>query len=118
MTADEFAKQLKATASNPEEMWLYVAMLVFFPVALAMLLMRMLNKGASSMLAQSISNSRQQFIYDNQLKALQDQQQLKMQQEYKAYMAQREKRLLAYEKKVKALAPPETSAPVPDAPAQ
>ena len=117
MTADEFAKQLKETASNPEEVWVYVAMVVFLPLALAMLLWRGLNKGASAMLAQSISNSRELFIYNNQVKERQDQQQLQMQLAYNAYLVHREKRLLAYENKVKALAPPETSAPAAGAPA-
>ena len=117
MTADEFAKQLKETASNPEEIWVYVAMVLFFPLALAMLLWRGLNQGASAMLAQSISNSRELFIYHNQVKERQDQHQLQMQLAYKAYLAEREKRLLAYENKVKALAPPETSAPAAGAPA-
>ena len=41
----------------------------------------------------------------------------KMQQEYQVYLVQREKRLQAYEKKIRASTPPETSVPALDAPA-
>ncbi len=117
MTADEIAKQLKETASNPEEMWVYAAAVVFFPVALAMLLWRGLNKGFEAMWSQAMSNSRQQLRYDNMVKEQQDQHMQKMQMEYQVYLAQREERLQAYEKKIKASTPPETSIPALDAPA-
>ena len=115
MTADEIAKQLKETASNPEEMWVYAAAVVFFPVALAMLLWRGLNKGFDAMWSQALSNTRQQLRYDNMVKEQQDQHMQKMQLEYQVYLAQREKRLQAYEKKIKASRPPETSVPALDA---
>ncbi|NBX56281.1 MAG: hypothetical protein EBT70_14710 [Betaproteobacteria bacterium] len=118
MTAEEFAKELRATASNPEEMWLYAAMLLFFPIALAMILWRSLNKGAGLMFDQAISNTRQQLIYDNRIKELHDRQLLQSQQDYKIYLVQREKRLQAYEKlKASQPAAPDTSAPALDAPA-
>ena len=117
MTAEEFAKQLKETASNPEEMWLYAAAVIFFPLALAMLLWRGLNKGFDAMWAQAISNGREQMRYDNMVKEQQDRHMQKMQQEYQVYLVQREKRLQAYEKKIKASTPPETSVPALDAPA-
>jgi hypothetical protein len=117
MTAEEFAKQLKETTSNPEEMWLYAAAVIFFPLALAMLLWRGLNKGFDAMWAQAISNGREQMRYDNMIKEQQDRHMQKMQMEYQVYLAQREKRLQAYEKKIKASTPPETSVPALDAPA-
>jgi hypothetical protein len=117
MTAEEFAKQLKATAANPEEMWVYAAAVVFFPLALAMLLWRGLNKGFEAMWTQAVSNTRQQFLYDNMVKEQQDRHMQKMQQEYQVYLVQREKRLQAYEKKIRASTPPETSVPALDAPA-
>ena len=117
MTAEEFAKQLKETASNPEEMWLYAAAVIFFPLALAMLLWRGLNKGFDAMWAQAISNGREQMRYDNMVKEQQDRHMQKMQLEYQVYLVQREKRLQAYEKKIRASTPPETSVPALDAPA-
>ena len=117
MTAEEFAKQLKETTSNPEEMWLYAAAVVFFPLALAMLLWRGMNKGFDAMWAQALSNGREQMRYDNMVKEQQDRHMQKMQQEYQVYLVQREKRLQAYEKKIRASTPPETSVPALDAPA-
>jgi hypothetical protein len=116
MTAEEFAKQLKETASNPEEMWIYAAAVVLFPLALAMLLWRGLNKGFNAMWAQAVSNTREQLRYDNMIKEQQDLHMQKMQKEYQVYLAQREKRLQAYEKKIRASTPPETSVPALDAP--
>jgi hypothetical protein len=117
MTAEEFAKQLKETAANPEEMWVYAAAVVFFPLALAMLLFRALNKGFDAMWSQALSNTREQMRYDNMVKEQQDRHMQKMQQEYQVYLVQREKRLQAYEKKIRASTPPETSVPALDAPA-
>ena len=118
MNAQEFAKLLKENASDSDNLWLLVASIVFFPLMLAWMLWRLVNKGADAFLTQAISNSKQQFMYDNQVKELQDRHQQQMKLEYKQYMAQREKRLQAYDK-LKAsqpIAAPDTSAPALDAP--
>lgn len=118
MNAKDFTKYLQDSSSNPETLWLMVASVVFFPLMLAWMLWRLVNKGAEAFLTQAVSNARQQFIYDNQVKELQDRHQQQMKLEYKQYMAQREKRLVAYEKLKALQAPvPDTSAPAPDAPA-
>jgi hypothetical protein len=70
------------------------------------------------MWAQAISNTREQMRYDNLVKEQQDRHMQKMQLEYQVYLAQREKRLQAYERKIRASTPPETSLPALDAPAQ
>ena len=117
MNAQDFAKQLKEATKDPEELWFFAAVVVFFPLALAMMLWRGLNKGFEAMWAQAISNTRQQFLYDNMIKEQQDQHMQKMQLEYQMYLVQREKRLQAYEKKIRASTPPDTSAPALAAPA-
>ena len=117
MNAQDFANQLKEATKDTEELWFYAAVVVFFPLALAMMLWRGLNKGFDAWWAQAISNTQQQFLYDNMIKEQQDRHMQKMQQEYQAYLVQREKRLQAYEKKIRASTPPETSAPALAAPA-
>lgn len=117
MNAQDIAQQLKEATKDPEELWFYAAVVVFFPLALAMMLWRGLNKGFEAWWQQAISNSRQQFLYDNMIKEQQAQHLQKMQQEYQAYLVQREKRLQAYEKKIKASTPsPDTNAPALAAP--
>ncbi len=117
MNAQEFAKRLKDNASDTENLWLLVASVVFFPLMVAWVVWRLVNKGAEAFLTQAVSNAKQQFIYDNQVKEIQDRHQQQMKLEYKQYMAQREKRLLAFEK-LKASQATDTSAPALDAPAQ
>ena len=90
--------------------------LVVLLLALAMLLWRGLNKGFDAMWTQALSNTRQQFLYDNMVKEQQDRHMQKMQQEYQVYLVQREKRLQAYERKIRASTPPETTVPALDAP--
>jgi hypothetical protein len=119
MNAQEFTKLLKENASDSDNIWLLVACLAFFPLILAWMLWRLVNKGAEAFLTQAVSNAKQQFMYDNQVKEMQDRHQQQMKLEYKQYMAAREKRLQAYEKlKASQPAAPDTSAPALDAPAQ
>ena len=99
MQPSDFNKYLKDTANDPESLWLLFASVVFFPLVLAWVVWKLFNKGADAFLAQALHN--QQMVF-----------------EYQQYMAEREKRLQAYEKKIRAQAPPpQTTAPALDAPA-
>ena len=106
MNAQEFTKLLKENASDSDNIWLLVACLAFFPLILAWMLWRLVNKGAEAFLTQAVSNAKQQFMYDNQVKEIQDRHQQQMKLEYKQYMAAREKRLQAYEEKLRAAPAP------------
>lgn len=118
MQASDFNKYLKDTASNPENLWLLFASVVFFPLALAWMVWKLFNKGAQAFLAQSIHNTKLKHFQDARNETLKEAHKQQMMFEYQQYLAEREKRLQAYEKKIRAQAPPpETIAPALDAPA-
>jgi hypothetical protein len=119
MQASDIPKYLKARASDTEGLWLMIASVVFFPLALAWVVWRLFNKGAAAFLSQAMYNTKLKYMQDAHIETQKQAHKQQMMFEYQQYLAEREKRLQAYEKKIKALAPPpETTAPALDAPAQ
>ena len=119
MQASDIPKYLKDRASDTEGLWLMVASVAFFPLALAWAVWKLFNKGADAFLSQALYNTKLKYMQDARIETQKQAHKQQMMFEYQQYMAEREKRLQAYEKKIKAQAPPpETIAPPPDAPAQ
>ena len=119
MQASDVNKYLKDTANDPESLWLIVASVVFFPLVLAWAVWKLFNKGADAFLAQALYNTKLKHFQDARIETLKEAHKQQMMFEYQQYLAEREKRLQAYEKKIRAQAPPpETTAPALDAPAQ
>jgi len=119
MQASDVNKYLKDTANDPESLWLIVASVVFFPLVLAWAVWKLFNKGADAFLAQALYNTKLKHFQDARIETLKEAHKQQMMFEYQQYLVEREKRLQAYEKKIRAQAPPpETTAPALDAPAQ
>jgi hypothetical protein len=119
MQASDVSKYLKDSASEPENLWLLFASVVFFPLVLAWAVWRLLNKGADAFLAQALYNTKLKHLQDTRIEVQKQAHKQQMMFEYQRYMAEREKRLQAYEKKLRnQVPPPETTAPALDAPAQ
>jgi len=119
MQPSDFNKYLKDTANSPESLWLLFASVVFFPLVLAWVVWKLFNKGADAFLAQALHNTKLKHFQDARIETLKEAHKQQMVFEYQQYMAEREKRLQAYEKKIRAQAPPpQTTAPALDAPAQ
>lgn len=119
MQASDVSKYLKDTATNPESLWLMIASVVFFPLAIAWAVWKLLNKGATAFLAQAIYNNKLKFYQDARIETQKQAHKQQMMQEYQAYLALREKRLQAYEKKIRNQArAQDTTAPALGAPAQ
>lgn len=118
MQASDVTKYLKDTANSPETLWLLFASVVFFPLVLAWFVWKLFNKGAQAFLSQSLHNTRLKHFQDTRIATLKEAHKQQMMFEYQQYLAEREKRLQAYEKKIKAQAPPpHTTAPALGAPA-
>jgi hypothetical protein len=118
MQASDVSKYLKETASNTESLWLLIASVVFFPLAIAWALWRLLGKGVDAFLSQALYNTKIKYFQDAQIEMQKEAHKQQMMFEYQRYLAEREKRLQAYEKKLRnQTPPPETTAPALNAPA-
>jgi hypothetical protein len=117
MATFDFQKYLQSDTSENEDLWVWVAFVVFFPVVIFWYTGRLLTKGVEAANDQMATNARRQMIRDNHLEEDKALRRLQMQKEHQAYLAEREKRLQAYEQKLRAAPPPQTSLPAPDAPA-
>jgi len=101
MATVDFKKYLQADTSENEDLWVWFAFVVFFPVVIFWYSGRMLTKGIEAAHDQMAVNARRQMIRDNQQVEQQAQRRLKMQKEHQIYLAEREKRLQAYEEKLR-----------------
>ncbi len=106
MATFDFQKYLQSDTSENENLWVWFAFVVFFPVVIFWYTGRMLTKGVEAANQQMASNARRQMILDNQLVEQSAQRRLKMQKEHQIYLAEREKRLQAYEEKLRAAPAP------------
>lgn len=106
MATFDFQKYLQSDTSENEDLWVWVAFVVFFPVVIIWYLGRMLTKGVEAANQQMATNARRQMISDNQQVEQSAQRRLKMQKEHQLYLAEREKRLQAYEEKLRAAPAP------------
>jgi hypothetical protein len=106
MATFDFQKYLQSDSSENEDLWVWVAFVVFFPVVIFWYTGRMLTKGVEAANQQMANNARQQMIHDNQQVEQSAQRRLKMQKEHQIYLAEREKRLQAYEAKLRAAPAP------------
>ena len=117
MASFDFQKYLQADTNENEELWVWFAVVVFFPVVIFWYTGRILTKGIEAAHDQMAINARRQMIRDNQQVEQHALRRIKMQKEHHMYLADREKRLQAYEEKLRAAPPPQTSAPALGAPA-
>lgn len=117
MATVDFKKYLQSDTHENEDLWVWVACVVFFPLVIFWYSGRMLTKGIEAAHDQMAINARRQMIRDNHLEEEKALRRLKMQKEHQAYLAEREKRLQAYEKQLREAPPPQTSLPALDAPA-
>jgi len=117
MATVDFKKYLQSDTNENEDLWVWVAFVVFFPLVIFWYSGRMLTKGIEAAHDQMATNARRQMIRDNHLEEEKALRRLKMQKEHQAYLAEREKRLQAYEKQLREAPPPQTSVPALDAPA-
>ena len=101
MATVDFKKYLQADTSENEDLWVWFAFVVFFPVVIFWYSGRMLTKGIEAAHDQMAVNARRQMIRDNQQVEQSVQRRLKMQKEHQIYLAEREKRLQAYEEKLR-----------------
>jgi hypothetical protein len=101
MATVDFKKYLQADTSENEDLWVWFAFVVFFPVVIFWYSGRMLTKGIEAAHDQMAVNARRQMIRDNQQVEQSAQRRLKMQKEHQIYLAEREKRLQAYEEKLR-----------------
>lgn len=101
MATFDFQKYLQSDSSENEDLWVWVAFVVFFPVVIFWYTGRMLTKGFEAANTQMATNARRQMIRDNQQVEQSAQRRLKMQKEHQIYLAEREKRLQAYEEKLR-----------------
>ena len=117
MQASDVSQYLKESSKDPENLWLIVAWVVFFPMVLAWALWRAVNNGAHAVLTQAVHNEKLKYMQVVRLETAREAHRQKMMFEYQQYMAAREKRLQAYEKKLRnQTPPPDTTAPALDAP--
>ena len=117
MATVDFKKYLQSDTNENEDLWVWVAFVVFFPLVIFWYSGRMLTKGIEAAHDQMATNARRQMIRDNHLEEEKALRRLKMQKEHQTYLADREKRLQAYEKQLREAPQPQTSVPVLDAPA-
>jgi len=106
MATFDFQKYLQSDTTENENLWVWFAFIVFFPVVIFWYTGRMLTKGVEAANQQMATNARQQMIRDNQQVEQSAQRRLKMQKEHQLYLAEREKRLQAYEEKLRAAPAP------------
>lgn len=106
MATFDFQKYLQSDTSENEDLWVWFAFIVFFPLVIFWYTGRMLTKGVEAANDQMATNARRQMIRENHQVELSAQRRLKMQKEHQIYLAEREKRLQAYEEKLR-------SAPAP-----
>ena len=118
MQASDVSQYLKESSKDPENLWLIVAWVVFFPLVLAWALWRAINQGAYAVLSQAAHNEKLKYMQVVRLENARETHRQQMMLEYQQYLADREKRLQAYEKKIRdQVPPPQTTAQLPDAPA-
>ena len=106
MATFDFKKYLQADSTENEDLWVWFAFVVFFPVVIFWYSGRMLTKGIEAAHDQMAVNARRQMFFDNQQVEQSAQRRLKMQKEHQLYLAEREKRLQAYEAKLRAAPAP------------
>ena len=106
MATVDFKKYLQSDTNENENLWVWVACVVFFPLVIFWYTGRMLTKGVEAANQQMANNARHQMIRDNQQVEQSAQRRLKMQKEHQIYLAEREKRLQAYEEKLRAAPAP------------
>ena len=102
MATVDFKKYLQSDTSENEDLWVWVAFVVFFPVVIFWYTGRMLTKGVEAANDQMATNARRKMIRDNHLEEEKGFRRLQMQKEHQAYLAEREKRLQAYEQQLRA----------------
>jgi hypothetical protein len=102
MATVDFKKYLQSDTSENENLWVWVAFVVFFPVVIFWYTGRMLTKGVEAANDQMATNARRKMIRDNHLEEEKGLRRLQMQKEHQAYLAEREKRLQAYEQQLRA----------------
>jgi uncharacterized membrane protein len=106
MATFDFQKYLQSDTSENEDLWVWFAFVVFFPVVIFWYTGRLLTKGVEAANDQMATNARRQMMRDNQQVEQSAQRRLKMQKEHQIYLAKREKRLQAYEEKLRAAPAP------------
>ena len=106
MATFDFQKYLQSDTSENEDLWVWFAFIVFFPLVIFWYTGRMLTKGVEAANDQMATNARRQMIRENHQVELSAQRRLKMQKEHQIYLAEREKRLQAYEEKLRAAPAP------------
>ena len=102
MATVDFKKYLQSDTSENEDLWVWVAFVVFFPVVIFWYTGRMLTKGVEAANDQMATNARRKLIRDNHQEEEKGLRRLQMQKEHQAYLAEREKRLQAYEQQLRA----------------
>jgi uncharacterized membrane protein len=102
MATVDFKKYLQSDTSENEDLWVWFAFVLFFPVVIFWYTGRMLTKGVEAANDQMATNAKRQMIRDNQQVEQSAQRRLKMQKEHQIYLAEREKRLQAYEQQLRA----------------
>ena len=118
MQASDVSKYLKDTVGHTDNLWLLIASVVFFPLAIAWAVWRLLGKGVDAFLSQALYNTKIKHFQDARIEMQKEAHKQQMMFEYQRYLAEREKRLQAYEKKLRNQAPPpETNVPSLEAPA-
>jgi hypothetical protein len=106
MATFDFQKYLQSDTTENEDLWVWFAFIVFFPVVIFWYTGRMLTKGVEAANQQMAINARRQMIRDNQQVEESAQRRLKMQKEHQIHLVEREKRLQAYEAKLRAAPAP------------
>jgi len=106
MATFDFQKYLQSDTSENEDLWVWFAFIVFFPLVIFWYTGRMLTKGVEAANDQMATNARRQMIRENHQVEESAQRRLKMQKEHQIYLAEREKRLQAYEEKLRAAPAP------------
>ena len=106
MATFDFQKYLQSDTSENEDLWVWFAFIVFFPLVIFWYTGRMLTKGVEAANDQMATNARRQMIRENHQVEQSAQRRLKMQKEHQIYLAEREKRLQAYEEKLRAAPAP------------
>ena len=106
MATFDFQKYLQSDTSENEDLWVWFAFIVFFPLVIFWYTGRMLTKGVEAANDQMATNARRQMIRENHQVEQSAQRRLKMQKEHQIYLAEREKRLQAYVEKLRAAPAP------------
>ncbi len=117
MATTDFKKYLQTDTAENDDLWYWVACLVFLPLVVFWYTGRVLTKGIEAAHDQMAINAKHRMIRDNKLEEEKGLRRAQMQKEHQAYLAEREKRLQAYEQQLRAAPPPQTSVPALDAPA-